>query len=162
LRGFDSTLAISDQRKEITNAAVWSAYSALELLHSDESLTASINGMPLYKHALLTFCAALLLKTVSKWNDFLTIDPWQVISVVERLIELFTKARLSRRHVVWHIANGLTEAVQQVQADLGKLSESSVTEQNDFGLLNDDFIGDGFNFTSSRWMESMADDFLNA
>lgn len=152
MRGVDSVSSISDSRKTVIDTAIWSAYKALHLLLSDDSLSSSIIGMPLYKHALLTFCAALLLKAASRWDKYITIDSWQVIDVVERSVQLFTAVRANRRHIIWHIGNGLTKALQQARGSLEGRSQSIEIDQITLDFLNDDLVVDGFNFASSQWI----------
>lgn len=169
LRGLSPTTDISIDRTEAANNAIVSAIAALKLLLYEPDVRESIIGVPLFKHTMFTFSAVFLLKACSQWNHHLHIDQVQAFDLVQNVVTLLRSASVNRKHLVYHIANGLGEAVRRfrarasLDAQPGEISLVATPANNaDSPLmlanpqapdLFDDFgIVDGLNLAANDWL----------
>ena len=116
LRGLAPTANISLDRMDAANVAVASAVAALKFLLHESDIRAGIIGVPLFKHAMFTFSAVFLLKVSCQWNRRLHIDQTQALDLVQGVVDLLRGFSINRRHLLYHIANGLAESVQRIRA----------------------------------------------
>ena len=124
-------------------------------------------GIPLFKHTMITFAAVFLLKVAWKWSSYLNIDPVHVLNLVQEVVNLMRSTNLNRRHLVYHIANGLAENVEKFRRRFPR-SVASLAQQPDedessghvgssagsqYAELFDDFmVGDGLSFAMDDWL----------
>jgi hypothetical protein len=115
LRGLAPTASISVDCMDAANAAVASAMAALNLFLHEPDICTGVIGLPLFKHTMLTFAAVFLLKVSCQWSHRLHIDHQQVLDLIQGLVDLVRGLSINRRHLMFHIVNGLAETVQRIR-----------------------------------------------
>jgi len=89
----------------------------------------AVVGVPLYLHTMITMAAVFLLKVQLQWRaSQLNIDPVVILNLVERIVRLFNGAEASERHLVYHIARGLSKMLDKFRQR--ETSEVRMTHYN--------------------------------
>lgn len=155
------------ERIEAANVAIFSATAAISLLLREPDLRQGVVGMPLFKHTMITFSAVFLLKVAWKWSDFVNIDPAQVLGLVQEVVNLMKSVTVSRRHLVYHITNGLAESIEKFRKRMPPVaSRPDLFPPNDIppphsqltpdaqsaDVFPDFIIGDGLDFDADGWL----------
>ena len=130
LRGMLLGASLSVDRMDAAHVAVASAMAALRLLLHEPSIRASIIGVPLFKHAMFTFSAVFLLKVSCQWNSVLYIDQAQALDLIQSVVDLTRGFSINRRHLVYHITNGLAKAVQRIRGKAIITRDADARQQN--------------------------------
>jgi len=111
LRGLSPRQAhlMSDQRRDFANLAIANAIATLGFVLEDPSIRASIVGVPLYLHTMITYASVFLLKVHMRWKAArLNIDTALALSLIDRSAQLLAQSGASEKHLAHHIARGLT------------------------------------------------------
>ncbi|KAL2817535.1 hypothetical protein BJX63DRAFT_101835 [Aspergillus granulosus] len=124
---------LSADRKEIANMAVSAAVNILTMLLEEDDMRRSLVGTPLYVHTMIAVASAFLLKVATKWNRLmaLNIEYSFVSRLIERMVDLLKNAVTSERHLLKHIARGLEEMLNRLQAVGDTEPEASQTRTSD-------------------------------
>ncbi len=165
IRGLVPSPNLSMDRSEAANIAIFSAVAAINLVLREPDLRQGIMGVPLFKHTMITFAAVFLLKVAWKWSSYLNIDPSQVLNLVQEVVNLMRSANVNRRHLVYHIANGLAKNVDKfrkripcaaapsMQSEAHRSSHLSPATDSRYVEVFDDFVvGDGLSFAMDDWL----------
>jgi hypothetical protein len=118
LRGLSPRQAhlMSDQRREFANHAVANAVGTLGFVLEDPSIRASIVGVPLYLHTMITYASVFLLKVQMRWKTArLNIDTELALSLIERAAQLLAQSGASEKHLAHHIARGLSSMITKAK-----------------------------------------------
>jgi hypothetical protein len=118
LRGLSPRQAhlMSDQRRDFANLAVQNAVGTLAFVLDDPSIRASIVGVPLYLHTMITYACVFLLKVHMRWKTArLSIDTQLALNLIERSAELLASSGGSEKHLAHHIARGLTSMMKKTK-----------------------------------------------
>jgi hypothetical protein len=143
LRAVSPSASLSTDRKEFANIAVCSAVSILTTVLDEPDIRDSLFGVPLFTHTIIAFSAVFLLKVALKWKPaFLNVDLQQVQGLVEQVVRVLTKVRISEKHLAHHISNGLTKMLETLKADRTQVTQS-LEDELAFGISgpNYDMVG---------------------
>jgi hypothetical protein len=111
LRGLSPRQAhlMSDRRREFANLAVANAVGTLGFVLEDPSLRASIVGVPLYLHTMITYASVFLLKVQMRWETaHLSINTELALNLIDQAAQLLAQSGASEKHLAHHIARGLS------------------------------------------------------
>jgi hypothetical protein len=119
LRGLSPRQAhlMSDQRREFANLAVANAIGTLGFVLEDPSMRASIVGIPLYLHTMITYASVFLLKVQMRWKTAqLNIESQLALSLIDRAAQLLAQSGASEKHLAHHIARGLSSMTTKAKS----------------------------------------------
>lgn len=120
---------MSNERRELANLAITSATTILNMVLEEPDMRRAIVGVPLYLHTMITMAAVFLLKVQLQWRTSqLNIDSVMILNLAERVVRLFNEAEASERHLVYHIARGLSKMLDKFRPR--ESSEVQVTHKN--------------------------------
>lgn len=98
----------SVQVKEYAEMAVSSAREVLQLVLDRDDLRNGLVGMPIYFHGMINFAAVFLLKIArSTFLGLTSIATFDVVSLVQRVIDELQGRCAGRQHLVYRLSNGL-------------------------------------------------------
>jgi hypothetical protein len=141
-------------RREAAMAAISAAVSTLICILSEGDIRKALNGVPLFTHTMVAFCATFLLKIAGIWSrggDALSqalglgFNLSEVVSLTRRSADLLSEVAedVSEKHMTRLIVAGIRELLQRVNLPDG-------------GSTNEDTIGHDRGGTSMPRMETGA------
>jgi hypothetical protein len=112
-------------RREAAMAAISAAVSTLICILSEEDIRKALNGVPLFTHTMVAFCATFLLKIAGIWSrggDALSqalglgFNLSEVVSLTRRSADLLSEVAedVSEKHMTRLIVAGIRELLQRV------------------------------------------------
>lgn len=119
LRGYKpiALYQLPSNRKELAIIASSSAEAILHTVLDQRDMRNSIVGVPLYLHTMITFAATWLLKMNQSWRfASLSSDSLTVQRLVTDIISLLAAAKAGKRHLTFHIAEGLRKMLDRFVA----------------------------------------------
>jgi hypothetical protein len=124
LRGIRSSAEnLTTQRRHFANLAVTSAINTLEDILTIPDIARSVVGVPLYLTTLLSFCTIFLLKVQLTWKNLhLSVDASQVMTLLERVLNLLEGAKTSKRHLAPHMAVGIKKTLAKFRTKAARSS----------------------------------------
>lgn len=134
--------------------------ATLNLVLYEPDIRKALVGVPLFKHTMITFSAVFLLKVSWNWSSLLNVDKRQVLDMVQAVIDLFTDAKASNKHLTYHIAKGLGRMLRRLKSKNRPRRDGDTYLQHieDNSLMYDP-IPDNFGFEED-WMFPTSLDFL--
>lgn len=138
----------SMDRKEAANIAITSAIGTMNVVLYEPDIRKALSGVPLFTHTMIAFTAVFLLKVAWKWNfAFSTVDPRQIIDLVQKVADLMSSVEASDKHLTYHIARGLNKMLAQLKAK--KVDQARPLNEGNSNPLADnvdeqDLIGENF------------------
>lgn len=117
-------------RREAAMAAISAAMSTLVHILGEDDIRRALNGVPLFTHTMVAFCATFLLKIAAIWargGDTLSqalglgFNLSEVISLTRRSADMLSIVadEVSEKHITRHIVAGIREMLQRVSVSEG-------------------------------------------
>jgi hypothetical protein len=120
---------LSSERAEAANVAIYCAISAIRMFLDEQDIRTAMVGVPLFKHTMISFAAVFLLRVAWKWRAHLLVDPQQVSTLVQSLVDVMRSVDVNRRHLLWRLANGLADNLAKLKHELAREDTSSMHHQ---------------------------------
>lgn len=140
LRGvrWPSNGPLSLNRREAATAAISAAVSTLFHILGEDDIRRALNGVPLFTHTMVAFCATFLLKIAAIWargGDTLSqalglgFNLSEVISLTRRSADMLSEVAedLSEKHMTRLIVAGIRELLQHVDSTKGEAMNENGT-----------------------------------
>ncbi|EZF77765.1 hypothetical protein H105_01050 [Trichophyton soudanense CBS 452.61] len=155
LRAISPNMQFSPERKEAANVAISSAMATLNLVLEEVDLRDAVVGVPIFTHTMITFSAVFLLKVAVIWNTgYLNVDAGQVQHLVERIIDLITRASAGEKHLTRHISRGLGKMLERFKAWNRSAANTSPDSTNMTNPIMDSGAESSTSFTPSNMLIS--------
>jgi hypothetical protein len=119
---------LSSERAEAANVAIYCAISAIRMFLDEQDIRTAMVGVPLFKHTMITFAAVFLLRVAWKWRTHLLVDPQQVITLVQSIVEVMRSVDVNRRHLLWRLATGLADNLNKLKIELARQASSTLPQ----------------------------------
>ncbi|KFG78669.1 putative fungal specific transcription factor [Metarhizium anisopliae] len=105
---------MSNERRELVNLAICSAFGALELILNDPDMRRAVLGVPLYLLTTIAYACLFLMKAQTQWRSAnLNIRHETVASTIEGIIILLEETSPCVRHVAHYLGRGLNGMLQK-------------------------------------------------
>ncbi|KAG6095166.1 hypothetical protein E4U30_002708 [Claviceps sp. LM220 group G6] len=137
---------MSEERRELVNLAVDSAFGALELILSDPDMRPAVIGVPLYLLTTIAYACLFLMKAQTQWRSAnLNIRYESVRAIIEGIVMLLEETSPCVRHVAHYLGRGLHGMLQkfqerhalETQQQLQQVGQSVSTSYVDGGVWPD-------------------------
>ncbi|KAK1763677.1 hypothetical protein QBC33DRAFT_548927 [Phialemonium atrogriseum] len=145
LRGvrWPSIEPLSPNRREAAMAAISAAMNTLMDILGESDLKRALNGVPLFTHAMVAFCATFLLKMAAMWgfggDDLLSqgmglgfsLDG--VLRLAHRSADLLSEVaeKVSEKHLTRVIVAGIRELIQRVTVSSAQWADMNRGDTDD-------------------------------
>lgn len=118
-------------RREAAMAAISAAMSTLLHITGEEDMRRALNGVPLFTHTMIAFCATFLLKVAAIWargGDHLSqslglgFNLAEIVSLARRTADLLARVaeeEVSEKHLMRLIVAGIREMLQRLALAVG-------------------------------------------
>lgn len=127
---------ISLSRREATMSAISAAMSTLVHIICEADIRRALNGVPLFTHTMVAFCATFLLKVAAMWTHGreqmwkqlgLGFNPHEALSLASQSTDLLSglAGEVSEKHVTRLIVVGIEEMIQRVKQMLASNASAS-------------------------------------
>mgnify|MGYP003624089242 CR=1 FL=1 len=104
-------------------AAVTSATSVVEMVLTDDTIRASLAGLPHYIHSMIAFACVFLLKITSQYPDEYIQDA-VVVDLTTRAVEQFRVTPVGKWHLIHLMAEGLERLLAKKTPTASKIAEA--------------------------------------
>lgn len=123
-------------RREAAMAAISAAMSTLVHILGEDDIRRALNGVPLFTHTMVAFCATFLLKIAGIWargGDSLSqalglgFNLAEIVSLTRQSADMLSEVadQLSEKHLTRLIVSGIREMLQRVAAVPGSAGEAA-------------------------------------
>jgi hypothetical protein len=121
---------MSTERKEFVNTAVAAAMSILTFVLEESDMRRALVGTPLYVHTMIAFASVFLMNIATiktqhaPLGRHISVDPQLVFFNVEAMVELLQSMVVSDRHLIQHVAAGLSTMLHKAK-EVGSAANGS-------------------------------------